>query len=241
MTAQAIVSISADVAITMTSREIAELTGKRHDQVLRTARDLVQQGVTQSVETPYRHEQNGVDYPEHHLSKRDSLVLVARLSPEFTGRVVDRWLELETATQPQFNIPSTLSSALRLAAEQAERIEQQTKQLEAARPAVEFVDRYVESTGSKSFRQVCKLLGANENRFREFLLDKKTMYRLGGEWAPYADHMEAGRFEVRAGTAEVSQHAYNQAKFTPKGINWIAGEWGKHLAQLREADVAIPE
>jgi phage regulator Rha-like protein len=37
-----------------------DLTGKRHDQVLRTARDLVAQGVTQSVETPYKHEQNGI-------------------------------------------------------------------------------------------------------------------------------------------------------------------------------------
>lgn len=48
--------------LTMSSREIAKLTGRRHDQVLRTARDLVAQGVTQSVETLYVHEQNGQRY-----------------------------------------------------------------------------------------------------------------------------------------------------------------------------------
>jgi hypothetical protein len=72
----------------MSSREIAELTGKRHDQVLRTARYLVQHGITQSVECLYQAVESGREYPEHHLNKRDSLVLVARLSPEFTERVV---------------------------------------------------------------------------------------------------------------------------------------------------------
>jgi phage regulator Rha-like protein len=98
------------VSRTMSSREIAELTGKRHDQVLRTARDLVQQGITQSVECLYQAVENGREYPEHHLNKRDSLVLVARLSPEFTGRVVDRWLELEAAQTPA--LPRTFAEAL---------------------------------------------------------------------------------------------------------------------------------
>lgn len=99
---------------TMSSREIAELTGRRHDQVLRTARDLVAQGVTQSVETPYLHEQNGQQYPEHRLSKRDSLVLVARLSPEFTARIVDRWQELELKNSvaiPDFSNPAAAARA----------------------------------------------------------------------------------------------------------------------------------
>lgn len=87
--------IPSNTPVTMSSREIATLVDRRHDQVLRTARELVAQGVTQSVETHYIHEQNGQLYPEHQLNKRDSLVLVARLSPEFTAKVVDRWMELE--------------------------------------------------------------------------------------------------------------------------------------------------
>jgi phage regulator Rha-like protein len=136
---------------TMTSVEIAELTNKRHDQVLRTARELVEQGVTQSVETPYRHPQNGVEYPQHVLNKRDSLVLVARLSPEFTGRVVDRWMELEAAAPARQLSPAEMflqnAQAMvdmerrQLAQEQAvARIEQRVEQvaqtqLLTARPA----------------------------------------------------------------------------------------------------------
>jgi phage antirepressor YoqD-like protein len=212
---------------TMTSREIAELTGKRHDNVMRVCDDLKASNVCPQIEVCFVINElaNGRKIQECRLNKRDSLVLVARLSPEFTGRVVDRWLELEAATAPK--LPQTYAQALRLAAEQAETIEAQAAQLESAKPAVAFVDSYVASaTGSKGFREVCKLLKANETEFREFLLAKKIMYYLGRTLTPHAAHMDAGRFEVKAGTS--GDHAFNQAKFTPKGVSWIAGEWAKH-------------
>ncbi|MCY1445265.1 Phage antirepressor protein KilAC domain protein [compost metagenome] len=101
--------------------------------------------------------------------------------------------------------------------------------IEAA-PKIAFVDSYVDSTGLKGFRQTAKLLKANESRFREFLLDKKIMYRMGGEWQAYQSHIDAGRFEVRAGTSE-SGHSFNQSKFTPKGVNWVAGLWAQYKLQ----------
>lgn len=86
---------------TMTSREIADLCGKRHDNVMRVCRELKAEVVCPQIEeTPYVHPSNQQEYTEFRLNKRDSLVLVARLSPEFTGRVVDRWLELEAAAPP---------------------------------------------------------------------------------------------------------------------------------------------
>lgn len=79
----------------MSSREIADLTGKRHDNVMRTIRDLI----TDQVLTPQIEESTfehvGNTYPCFLLAKRDSLVIVARLSPEFTAAVVDRWQALE--------------------------------------------------------------------------------------------------------------------------------------------------
>lgn len=102
-----------------------------------------------------------------------------------------------------------------------------------AKPAIEFVEKYVETpTGNKTFRQVCKLLGANEKRFKEFLVDRAVVYYLNGELTPFANHLEARRFSVKAGVSNFSDHAYNHMTFTPKGVTWIAGEWGKHLAEL---------
>lgn len=225
--------------LTMSSREIADLTGKRHDNVMPVCRSLRDAGVCPEIqETPYHHAQNGQTYTEFLLNKRDSLVLIARLSPEFTGRVIDRWQELEAG---QVAVPRTLSQALRLAADQAEQLERQQHQLEQQQPAVEFVQRFVECTGLKGFREVCKLLRANEARFREFVLAEKIMYRLAGTLTAYQNHIDAGRFEVRAGIANQStesEHAYTSTKFTPKGVDWIAGEWARYQLHHGNQEVA---
>jgi phage antirepressor YoqD-like protein len=228
-------SITSTTETTMSSREIADLVEKRHDNVLRTIENLTARGaiaLPQSEEVP-----NDGPGPrtigQYRIGKRDSYVVVAQLSPEFTARLVDRWQELE-AQAVALAVPQSFAAALRLAAEQQDVIDAQAAQLAAAAPAVDFVERYADSTGTKSFRQVAKLLGAKEPEFRRFLHSEKIMYPLGGEWTPHAHHIDAGRFCVKAGTAQVSGHAYNAARFTPKGVTWIAGEWAKHQVALRQ-------
>lgn len=211
--------------ITMTSREIAKLVDSRHSDVVRTIDRLVDRGIVSGcAPSAYTHEQNGQTYMEYLVSKRDSYVIVAQLCPEFTARLVDRWQELE---QQVIQVPTTLSGALRLAAEQAEQIEQQQLLIEQQKPAVQFVESYVQSEGLLGFRQVAKLLKANERQFRQMLLDQGVMYYLAGALTPMAAHINAGRFEVKTGTSE-NEHAYTQAKFTPKGVQWIAGLWAAY-------------
>lgn len=226
----AILATTGALPLTMSSREIAELTGKRHDNVMPVCRSLRESGVCPEIqETPWINPQNGQTYMECQLSKRDSLVLIARLSPEFTARVVDRWQELEAQAAPA--LPRTMAQALRLAADQADQLELQRAQLAEAAPKVEYVDRYVAANGAKGFRQVAKLLRANEHEFRAFLQEEKVMYRLGGEWTAYQSHIDAGRFVVRSGVATATEHAFNVTKFTPKGVEWVAGLWGRHQAR----------
>lgn len=88
--------MSTDKTVTMTSQEIAELTGKRHDGVKRTIERLMSAGAVSSS-TPLVDFKNSNNVTGHEflLSKRDSYVVVAQLSPEFTTRLVDRWQELE--------------------------------------------------------------------------------------------------------------------------------------------------
>ncbi len=133
------------------------------------------------------------------------------------------------ATLPDFSNPA---AAARAWAEQFELQQAANQALAIAAPKVEFVDKYVESTGLKGFRQTAKLLGANEARFREFLLDKKIMYRMGGEWQTYSAHINAGRFDVKTGTSE-GGHAFNQTKFTPKGVTWVAGLWAQYKLEAQ--------
>lgn len=213
---------------TMTSLEIAELTGKEHGHVKRDIVNMLEllnkdaSSFGYIYLDSYKREQGG-----YRLPYDETICLLTGYDVKARMAVIKRWQELEA--KPAFQVPTTLSGALRLAAEQAEVIEQQAAQIAYAAPKVAFVESYVESTsGSKGFRQVCKLLGAKEPEFRAFLHDEKIMYKLGGEWVPFAQHLDAGRFEVKAGTSETSGHAYNSAKFTAKGVEWIAGEWAKH-------------
>lgn len=215
--------------VTMSSREIAELVGSRHDNVRVTIERLAERGV---IELPAMQEIPTATKPvsvyvfSGEKGKRDSIVVVAQLSPEFTAALVDRWQALEAQQAPR--VPQTLAEALRLAADQAEQIEQQQAALAIAAPKAAFVDQYVENTGSMSFRQAAKLLKANERRFRQLLLDKGVMYYLGGTLTPYQHHIDAGRFQVKTGTSERNQHAFTQARFTPKGLQWVAGLWAAY-------------
>ncbi len=231
----AITAISAAV-LTMSSEEIAALVESRHDNVKTSIERLGARGVIQLPALQEVRNHLGQTVSVYQLCKRDSYVVVAQLSPEFTARLVDRWQELEAQAAPA--VPRTMSQALRLAAEQAEQIEQQQAALALAAPKAEYVDRYVAANGAKGFRQVAKLLGANEHEFRAWLQDEKIMYRLGGEWTAHQCHIDAGRFVVKTGVAHVNDHAFNATKFTPKGVNWIAGLWGQHQARLAEGERA---
>ncbi|HGF8971228.1 TPA: phage antirepressor KilAC domain-containing protein [Yersinia enterocolitica] len=212
--------------VTMSSREIAALVNSKHGDVKRSAERLCAGGILTAPLAQFDFEHNGNQYFEYRFNKRDSLVLVARLSPEFTAAVVDRWQELE-----QNLIPQTLPEALRLAANLAEEKQQLENQLSIAAPKVEFVDRYVIAKGSMTFRQVAKLLNAREAEFRQFLLDNHIMYRLNGMLSPHQQHSELGRFEVKTGTNTINNHAFAQSRFTPKGVKWVGGLWAEYLAK----------
>lgn len=106
---------------TMTSREIAESLGSDHHNVMATIRRLINEGVISGNETPYIHPQNGQRYTEFHLDYRNTMVVASGYSVEMRAKIIDRWIKLES--QKNFRVPTTLSGALRLAAEQAEVIE----------------------------------------------------------------------------------------------------------------------
>lgn len=161
---------------------------------------------------------------------KDQMMLVGMRESKAVRKSVLEWIKLATEDQKPA-IPQTYAAALLEAGRLALENEKQAEQLRLAAPKVEFVEKYIDSsTGSLGFRKVAKLLNVKEPAFRAFLAKEKIMYKLGGDWVPYQNHIEAGRFEVKAGLAEheESNHAFTQSKFTAKGVEWVAGEYAKH-------------
>lgn len=215
---------------TMTSREIAELVESRHDSVKRTVERLAEAGVI--VRPPLvdgEKSANNVVEQVYKIGKRDSYVIVAQLSPQFTARLVDRWQELEAAQKVlNLALPQTFAQALRLAAEQAELIEQQGAALLAAQPAIQMVERYVEAKSSKCLSDVAKILGWKPRSFIAKLADDGVIFLRSGSWVPYQQHIDNGRFTVKTG--ESNGHAYHQTRVEPSGIEWLARNYGKEAA-----------
>lgn len=118
-----------NATLTMSSREIAELLGCRHDNVKRTIERLVAKDVITQLPMEEERYKDGsgrtVVMSVYRIGKRDSYVIVAQLSPEFTAKLVDRWQELEAQVAATPKVPQTFAEALRLAAELEEQKEQE--------------------------------------------------------------------------------------------------------------------
>lgn len=91
--------VSGAAAITMTSREIAELTGKNHADVMRDIRNMVDQLTKAELlscakSTTYTGK-DGRQYPQYELDKDTTLTLLLGYDPVARMKVVKRWQELE--------------------------------------------------------------------------------------------------------------------------------------------------
>lgn len=87
--------------LTMSHLDISEVVRSRPDKVKQSMERLEKKGLiklTPVGEVNHR----GQKVTVYHVSKRDSYVIVAQLSPEFTAALVDRWQELEEKSQPSW-------------------------------------------------------------------------------------------------------------------------------------------
>ena len=126
-------------ALTMSSQQISELVDSRHDKVKQSIERLAERGAIQLPPLGEVKNHLGQAVSVYRVCKRDSFVVVAQLSPEFTAALVDRWQELEQdAPRPMTQAELIAASANQLVAierQQAahqmalERVEHQVEQL----------------------------------------------------------------------------------------------------------------
>lgn len=110
-----IVSLSTITVQTMSSRAIADVVNKRHDNVKRTIETLSEKGVIQPPQIEEVKNHLGQTVQEYVINERDSYVVVAQLCPEFTAKLVDWWQETK-GMKPQAVAsakPTALHSAFR--------------------------------------------------------------------------------------------------------------------------------
>jgi phage regulator Rha-like protein len=100
----------------ITSITIAEMVESRHADVKRSISRLITSGIIDVTPLAFCGRINGLGLNqkiEHYVftgpkGKRDSIVVIAQLSPVFTARLVDRWMELEAHHGEQVAFKSLL-------------------------------------------------------------------------------------------------------------------------------------
>lgn len=103
--------------LTMSSREIAALTGKNHNHVTRDIESMLEElGLDVSSFGRIYLDSRNRKQKEAALPKDLTLTLVSGYNVKLRKRIIDRWIELEGQEHPRHQIPQTLSEALRYAA-----------------------------------------------------------------------------------------------------------------------------
>ncbi len=161
----------------MTSVEIAELVGSRHDKVKQSIERLAERGIIQLPPMGISENINGLGLTQkskHYLfegerGKRDSIIVVAQLCPEFTARLVDRWRELEEQIRkPMSQIEMVAAMALE-AVRQQRRLEQVEEKVTYVTETVEKIKRGTIRYGYAGYRQLVAKTGMSDAECRNLV------------------------------------------------------------------------
>jgi len=236
---QNIISIGAS-ALSMTSLEISALVQTQHQNVRISIERLAKKGVIQLppmqlVENKQSLSQNNktnVYIFTGHQGKRDSLIVVAQLCPEFTAKIVDRWQELEhQGVLAKFNLPSSYPEAMRLAADLADQKAAVESRLAIAAPKAEALDRIADADGTMNPTVAAKVLQVQPKKLFDFLRSNHWIYRRpgGSGNVAYQDKIQAGYLTHKTTTVERedgSEKVVEQVLITGKGLVKLSQSFG---------------
>lgn len=229
---------------TISSLEIAEITGKRHDNVVRDIDSLLRQGldVLNFEETTYKDKSNR-NQRCYRLTPKGCLILASGYDALLREKIIDRLEELERFNVPK--VPQSFSEALLLAAKQQQMIESQQKELESKngeithlsstitemQPKISYVDMVLQCKETVTTTQIAQDYGKSAKAFNVLLRNFGIQHKVGGQWILYSKYLPCGYVQsdtidiVHAnGTKGVVMHT----KWTQKGRLFIYEELKKN-------------
>ncbi len=193
--------------IVVSSRTVAVNFEKRHDHVLRDIDEILVNLPKFGEIDPrgyflgstYLDSRNRA-YPEYLLT-RDGFTLLTmgwtgEKAMQFKLAYINEFNRMEQALKDGYQLPATYAEALRLAADQAEQIEKQTKQLEVAKPKVQFFDAVASSKDAIPIGEAAKVLnirGIGRNRLFAFLRERDILMANN---IPYQTYIDRGYFRT---------------------------------------------
>lgn len=207
---------------TMSSREIAELTGKQHDNVRRDIQNMAQ-SLSLTFEEKVEGGTGGRPSKVYLLPKRESLILVSGYSIEMRAKIIDRWQELEARERADpmqlLNDPAAMRGLLLT---YSEKVLAQQEQIETMTPKVEAFNRLAVADGSLCITDAAKALQMPPRKLFDWLHRHHWIYRRHGtSWLGYSSKTQAGYLEHKVTTVtgpDGVDRVREQVRVTPAGL-----------------------
>jgi len=211
----------------MSSREIADLTGKLHKNVKRDITimlvDLKKDAL--SFERIYLDAQNR-NQTEYLLDREHTDCLLTGYSAELRMKVIRRWRELETQAQA---IPATYVEALRLAADKVEENERLLGVIQLQAPKVAAIKRLAAAGGAICISDAAKQLQITPSKLFSWLQANRWIFHRGSStrWIAYQPRITAGYMvhkvtQLKPDVETGADRAAYQPLITPKGLACLA-------------------
>lgn len=165
----------------MTSREIATITGKPHNDVLKAIRAMepawykITEGNFSLSEYT---DSTGRKLPMYQLTKTECLYIATKFNDEARAKLVIRWEELETKERQNVPaLPQTYLEALKALVLSEEQKQVLALENESMKPKADYFDTLVERGSNLNLRDTAKMIGVSERFFIEYLLLNGYLYR----------------------------------------------------------------
>ncbi|MEJ3740739.1 Rha family transcriptional regulator [Bacillus tropicus] len=196
---------------TLSSLEVAEMIGKRHDNLMADIKTYIGylsedntlkiQVVEYFSKSTYL-DKKKEERPCYRITKKGCELIAHKLTGKkgilFSASYIDRFYIMEEKlTNNGFKVPGTFAEALRLAADLSEKNEKLAIENQVLKPKGEYFDELVERNLLTNFRDTAKEFKMGQNGFINWLLENGYVYRdTKGKLKPYAQYVP-GLFEIK--------------------------------------------
>ena len=236
------------------SREIAEVTNKRHAHLVRDI-DNYKEIISQNpklvsddffIESSYK-AGTGKKYKNYLLTKKGCDMVANKMTGEkgilFTATYVDAFYQMQEqikqtaiTSSDSYMIEDPVQRAKRWIEEQQEKLmlEQEIGEL---KPKADYVDEILKSNGTMTATQIAADYGLSANKLNKILNEARLQRKVGNQWILYKEHMNKGLTKsntISIVRSDGRQDTKLQTKWTQKGrlkIHEILTEKG-YEAQL---------
>lgn len=205
----------------MTSLQIAEITGKAHNDVMKAIRKMepawskINEGNFSLVD--YQ-DKKGEARPCYSLNKEECLYIATKFNDEARAKLIKRWKELEEQHQkpsvPQ-NYLEALKSLVKAEEEKQQLALENKKQQEQILtisktnmelgnkitemlPKVSYYDKILQSNATMTVTQIAQDYGMSAMRLNKELESMRIQHKVRGQWILFAQFLEGGYVHSRA-------------------------------------------